>query len=103
MGLLPNNYMHCIYSGWIHDPSNTSDNPTLVHITLGLYNDNFIFFSTDNIVEAKFQTILSKLILVDFMGVVEWFLGNSVAPSTLNELFKIRNMSSVIALCMGGA
>ena len=42
---------------------------------MGLYVDGFVFFSTEDEVEIKFQTILSKLIPVDFMGVVEWFLG----------------------------
>ena len=44
-------------------------------MTLGLYVDNFVFFSTCDQVEAKFQAILSRLTTVDFMGIVEWFLG----------------------------
>ena len=40
-----------------------------------MYVDDFVFFSPDDAVEQKFQRILSNLIKVDFMGVVEWFLG----------------------------
>ena len=42
---------------------------------MGLYVDDFIYFSSSNEVEEKFQHILSRLINVDVMGTVEWFLG----------------------------
>ena len=41
---------------------------------MGLYVDDFIYFSNNAAVEEKFQRILSQLINVDFMGTVEWFL-----------------------------
>jgi hypothetical protein len=37
--------------------------------------DDFIYFSADPAVEAKFQQLLKKYITVNFMGAVEWFLG----------------------------
>ena len=37
--------------------------------------DDFVYFSVDDETEAMFQRILSRLIKVEFMGVVEWFLG----------------------------
>ena len=46
-----------------------------------------MYYSPDDSVETKFQEILSNLIAVDFMGVVEWFLGThfswSLTPSTV--------------------
>ena len=75
MGLKQNKYDPCLYTGFIVDPDDPSDTPSVVPLTLGLYVDDFVFFSTSDSVEAKFQRILAKLIKVEFMGTVEWFLG----------------------------
>ena len=37
--------------------------------------DNFVYFSEDPDVEAKFARLLKEYVTVDFMGTVEWFLG----------------------------
>ncbi len=37
--------------------------------------DDFVYFSEDPNVEAKFAHLLKEQITVDFMGTVEWFLG----------------------------
>ena len=42
---------------------------------LGLYVDDFLYFSEDPSVEALFCCLLAEWCKVDFMGVVEWFLG----------------------------
>ena len=42
---------------------------------MGLYVDDFIYFSSSNEVEEKFQRILFRLINIDFMGTVKWLLG----------------------------
>ena len=44
-------------------------------IYLGLYVDDFVYFSTDPTVEKAFETKLSQLTSVDFMGEVSHFLG----------------------------
>ena len=75
MGLQKNIYDPCQYTGFIKDPDDPSNNAALIPITLGLYVDDFVFFSTCDNVEEKFQDILSRLLTVDFMGIVEWFLG----------------------------
>ena len=75
MGLQSNPYDPYVYLGYFHDPDNPSDEDSAVPITMGLYVDDFIYFSSSNAVEEKFQRILSRLINVDFMGTVEWFLG----------------------------
>ena len=71
MGLEPNLYNPCLYSGFIQDPSNPADIATLLPITIGLYVENFVYFSKDSAVEAKFEKILSSQVLVDFMGTGE--------------------------------
>ena len=75
MGLKPNLYDPYLYSGFIINPSNPTDIPSKVPLTVDLYVDDFVFFSKDAAVESKFQNILSKLVPVDFMGTVKWFLG----------------------------
>ena len=71
MGLQKNNCDPCLYTVFIKDPDDPSDTAALVPMTLGLYVDFFVFFYTCDKVEAKFQAILSRLLTVDFMGIVE--------------------------------
>jgi hypothetical protein len=42
---------------------------------MGLYNNNFVYFSEDPAVKTLFERLLREWIKVDFMGLVEWFLG----------------------------
>ena len=44
-------------------------------LTLSLYVDDFVFFSICYVVEYKFQSIFSCMLMVNFMGVIAWFLG----------------------------
>ncbi len=37
--------------------------------------DDFVYFSEDPAVEALFERLLRERVKVDFMGLVEWFLG----------------------------
>ena len=76
MGLQKNIYDPCLYTGFIKDLEDPSNTATLIPMTLGLYVNDFVIFSTCDAVEEKFQEILSRLITVDFMGIVEWFLGD---------------------------
>ena len=75
MGLHQNAYDPCLFSGQVIDPSDSLDSPTSSHLTLGLYVDDFVYFSEDPAVEAKFERLLKQEATVDFMGTVEWFLG----------------------------
>ena len=75
MGLQKNTYNPCLHNGFIQDPDDSLNTPALAPLTLGLYVDDFVFFSTCDAVEVKFQMILPRLLTVNFMGVVEWFLG----------------------------
>ena len=75
IGLTPSLEDPCLYSGFIQDPSNPSSKKSSSPLTLGLYVNDFVYFSEDPAVEALFCRLLSERCNVDFMGVVEWFLG----------------------------
>ena len=44
-------------------------------IHVGIYVDDFVYFSEDPEVESRFEQILKSQFNVDFMGTVNWFLG----------------------------
>jgi hypothetical protein len=73
--LYQNAYDPCLFTGFVVNPTNPADTPSSVPLTLGLYVNNFIYFLEDPAVEEKFQRLLKDLITVEFMGMVEWFLG----------------------------
>ncbi len=75
IGLTPTLKDPCLFTGFVHDP-HQPDAPSLVHpLLLGLYVDDFIYFSEDPAVEALFCHLLGEHCKVDFIGIVEWFLG----------------------------
>jgi hypothetical protein len=78
MGLTQNKKDPCLFTGCVINPPNPADTPSTSPIALGLYVDDFVYFSADPGVEEKFQCIVKELITVDFMGTVEWFLGTHV-------------------------
>jgi hypothetical protein len=71
------------------DPSNPADSPSSEPLTLGLYANDFVYFSMDPEVEAEFQHLLKQQVTVNFMERVEWFLGThfqwSVTPDVVQE------------------
>ncbi len=75
MGLKSNASDPCMFTGSIVDPSNPSADIPTTKLTLGIYVDDFVYFSEDPEVECHFQRILSNYVTVDFMGTVDWFLG----------------------------
>jgi hypothetical protein len=75
MGLHQNKYDPCLFTGRVINPSILADRPSTSPTTLGLYVNDFVYFSADPAVKEKFQHILKELVTVNFMGTVEWFLG----------------------------
>jgi hypothetical protein len=75
IGLKPNASDPCLFTGSINDPNNPAADIPSTPLTVGLYVDDFVYFSKDPEVERKFEQLLSSLITVDFMGTVDWFLG----------------------------
>ena len=74
IGLTPSLEDPCLYSGLIYDPSDPSSK-SATPLSLGLYVDDFVYFSVDPAMEALFCRLLSERCKVDFMGIVNWFLG----------------------------
>jgi hypothetical protein len=75
IGLTPNAHDPCLYTGFVRDPCNPSAPHSDVPLSLGLYGDDFVYFSEDPNVEVLFKHLLQERGKVDFMGLVEWFLG----------------------------
>ena len=59
MGLKSNPHDPCVYSGFVCDPDDPAEPDSTVPLTLGLYVDDFVYFSCSNEVKAHFQRILS--------------------------------------------
>ena len=57
----------CVFYGKI--------DPNLPPIHVGLYVDDFKYFSISDETEELFENIMSSKCTVDFMGEVSWFLG----------------------------
>jgi hypothetical protein len=75
LGLRDNFLGPCLFTGTIINPSNPAVPPSTAPLTLGLYVDNFIYFSEDPEVKHQFKQLLADLITVEFMGTIDWFLG----------------------------
>jgi hypothetical protein len=65
----------CLYSGFIQDPLDPSGAKSKSPLSLGLYVDAFVYFLKDPAVEALFCCLLAEWCKVNFMGIVNWFLG----------------------------
>ena len=74
IGLKPSLEDPCLFSGIIRDPSDPYLANSISPLTLGLYVDDFLYFSEDPSIEALFCCLLAERCKVDFMGMVEWFL-----------------------------
>ncbi len=74
IGLTPSLEDPCLYSGYIQDPSDPLGIKSECPLSLGLYVDNFVYFSKDPAVEALFCWLLAERCKVDFMGIINWFL-----------------------------
>ena len=70
IGLHPSPNVPCLYSGTII--------PGSAPLYLGMYVDDFIYFSTDPKVEKKFEVALNLLLNVEFTGPPQYFLGLKV-------------------------
>ena len=76
MGLVASKHDPCLFSGIISDPESSIPLTTeRTSLDVGLYVDDFVFYSTSSAEEELFQRMLAKHIHVDFMGDAEYFLG----------------------------
>ena len=82
MGLSASLHDPCLYSGHV----NTSSGTTFTHpLHIGLYVDDFVFYTKDKTHEAAFKSELSKHIAVDWMGDVDFFLGTAFTWQRLDD------------------
>ena len=78
MGLVASAHDPCLFSGILHDPDGTIPSTTpRASIDIGLYVDDFVFYSTNSAEEDLFQSEFQKSLQVDFMGDVDYFLGTA--------------------------
>ena len=78
MGLKAYTHDTCLLSGILEKPNShktISEYQPQLHV--GLYVDDFLFYSSDPSQEVLFQTLLQEHIQVDFMGNVDYFLGTA--------------------------
>jgi hypothetical protein len=75
IGLIHNAHDPCFYTGIVRDPHNSSATQSSAPLSIGLYVDDFVYFSKDPEVESLFEHLFQDQVKVDFMGLVEWFLG----------------------------
>ncbi len=75
IGLVPSLEDPCLYTGHVVDISNQLASPSTSTLSVGMYVDDFVYFSDDPEIEKLFCRLLSKRCKVDFMDIVEWFLG----------------------------
>ena len=74
MGLTPSRHDPCLYSGKVSIPGQPPSSPELY---VGIYVDDFVFYSTDPATEQLFRDAMARRITVDFMGEVDYFLGTA--------------------------
>ena len=77
LGLKPCPHDPCVFTGRI-----IADGPLLY---VGLYVDDFTYFSSSPAVEQLFEELLGNELDVEFMGVVTWFLGSLFTWDTLPD------------------
>ena len=75
IGLVPNAHDPCFYTGFVRDPHNPSATQSSVRLSIGLYVDDFVYFFEGPEAETLFERLLQDRVKVDFMELVEWFLG----------------------------
>ena len=78
MGLNSSPHESCLLSSILDNPSypqNISKAQSQLHV--GLYVDDFVFYSSDPTHEALFKTLLQEHIQVYFIGDVNYFLGTA--------------------------
>ena len=84
LGLCPLPNEPCIYTGRLI--------PDEAPIYIGIYVDDFTYFSTSNATKRTFEERLGKEIEVEFMGPVTWFLGCLLCLGYISQTAKIESL-----------
>ena len=76
MGLKASPHDPCLLSGVLSNPSSPETiSEAQYQLHVGLYVEDFVFYSSDPTQDALFKTLLQEHIQVDFMGDVDYFVG----------------------------
>lgn len=84
MGLTQSTHDPCLFHGVPSTPAFPSS-PNDAPITVGLYVDDMVYYSTSDASEKRFEEILSSQFTISFMGIVNWFLGTHFTWLTLPD------------------
>ena len=74
VGLTPSTHDPCLFSGVINDVTLPSTPQHQIHV--GLYVDDFVFFSESYAEEFQFKRLLNSKVTTDFMGDANFLLGS---------------------------
>jgi hypothetical protein len=79
IGLTASKHDPCLFSGVVKADDKTASLPssTRARVHVGIYVDDFVFYSIDPLEEERFKAALKQRVVVDFMGDVDWFLGTA--------------------------
>jgi hypothetical protein len=84
MGLKQSTHDPCLFHGVPSTPDFPASD-TDAPVTVGLYVDDMVYYSTNDASEQRFENILSSQFTNSFMGVVNWFLGTHFTWLTLPD------------------
>ncbi len=80
IGLEPSLGDPCLFTGFFKDPDDPTSAPSSPPLSLGLYIDDFVYFSKNPAIEALFCHLLSAHCKVNFMGIIEWYCSRPFCP-----------------------
>jgi hypothetical protein len=83
IGLTQSLHDPCLFSGNLTSDSSPSD-ASKIHV--GIYVDDFVFYSKDPAAEQRFMEELDKKVVVEFMGDVDYFLRAQHLPGSLTKM-----------------
>ena len=73
MSLSPSKHDPCLLLGVINDGTPPLNPQHKIHV--GLYIDDFVFFSESDAEESRLKHLLNNKVTPDFMGDADFFLG----------------------------
>jgi hypothetical protein len=85
MGLQAYKHDPCLVSGVVTASASSINDSTRAPIYVGIYVDDFVYYSTDPCDELHFQEYFKKHEVVDFTGPVDWFLGTAFTWKQHND------------------
>jgi hypothetical protein len=85
MGVTTSKHDPCLFSGVVSTSSSSSDVSARAPLHVGIYVDDFVYYSTHPGEELHFLKEHKKQVVVDFMGPIDWFLGTAFTWKTHDD------------------